>query len=232
LAVESGSASSVAPGELDTLETPLAKVTVTNPTSIIGRDAETDAELVKRCLLKKATWSPFGPRDAYEFAALSAQLSPGVPTTINRVAVSRFSSTGQVTVTCATPSGTPSGAELAAVVANIEAIARPDTVQATVAGATTHPTARVITIWSKGGTASLIAANAATTLAQMISTYPIGGISETEGGTGYLFADRIKATAFEADPTVFHVDLSDTTDLALGTSEVAIDSSTFVVRVV
>jgi hypothetical protein len=233
VAIESGSASSVAPGEIDTVDKPLTGVTVTNPTSIIGRDEETDADLVIRCKAKKGTWSQFGPRSAYEFAALSAELSPGVPTTINRVAVSKYSSTGQVTVVCATPTGTPSSLELAAVVANVEAEARPDTVQVTVSGATTHPTSRVVTIWAKGGTASIIQGNAAKALADMIATYPIGGISKTGGaGTGFLFAEHISAIVGTSSAEIFSVDLSDTSDLSLGAAEVAVDSSTFIVRVV
>lgn len=231
-AITAGSSQSVAPGQINTLETPLANVTVSNPLAIIGLDAETDAALVQRCLAKKGTWSQLGPRSAYKSAAISAQLSPGVPTTINRVTVSPFSSTNTVTVTCATPTGTPSPAELAAVVANIEAQARPDSTTCNVVGATTLATARTITIWSKAGTASLIQTNAQAALLAMIQAYPIGGISETQGGQGYLWADHIRSTVQAVDPTIFHVDLSDTTDLALGASQVAVDGSTIVVRVV
>jgi phage-related baseplate assembly protein len=232
-AIVAGSGSSVAPGEIDTMVTPLTGVTVTNPFAIIGADAETDPALVLRCLAEKGTYSEFGPRDAYLSAALNATLSPGVPTTINRVAVTSFSSTGMVTVTCATPTGAPSSAELAAVVANIEAKARPDTVQVTVQAATPLATSRTITIWSKGGTASLIQSLAANSLAQMIANYPIGG--QTKNGSSFwLFAENIEAAVSKVDPTIYAVDLSDPTDLSMGSAgntNVAVDSSTIIVRV-
>lgn len=65
-AIEPGSKSTVAPGEIDEFETTLARTVVTNEVGLVGQDEETDANLVKRCLAKKGTWSPFGPRDAYE----------------------------------------------------------------------------------------------------------------------------------------------------------------------
>jgi uncharacterized phage protein gp47/JayE len=125
-AVESGAASTVAPAEIDEFETPLSpRVSVANVSSIIGRDAESDDALRKRCMLKKGSWSPFGPRDAYEYAALTATLSDGTPTSISRVRVSRFSSIGKVQIICATPTGTPSSDELQAVRDMCEKIARP-----------------------------------------------------------------------------------------------------------
>lgn len=231
-AIEPGSASSVAPAELDELETPLAKVTVSNPASILGRDAESDDQLVKRCMAKKGTWSPFGPRDAYEYAALSAKLLDGSPTSITRVAVSRQSSTGTVNVVCATPNGTPSPDELDAVRAEVEKVARPDSVTAIVDGAVQVPTSHAVILWAKGGTQSVLLANAQAALAAFYATYPIGGIAKTDGGNGYLYLDRIEAVLIGSSEEVFDVDFEEgSADTLLLFAEVATNTTAIDVRI-
>lgn len=230
-ALEAGAASSVVPGDINTLETPLAKVTVTNPASIVGVDRESDEALRARALAKKGTWSPFGPRDAYEFAALSAKLSGGTATSINRVAVSPASSTGTVTIICATPTGTPSAAELDAVRAAVEQYARPGAVTATVAGAIPKPTAKTIRIWARGGVAATLLAGAQAALAQLLATYRIGGIAK-DGGQGYLYDDRIAATVIGSSPFIYDVDIiAGAGDVALAPNEVAVNTTTFEVRI-
>jgi phage-related baseplate assembly protein len=231
-AIEAGSASSVAPDEIDTLDTPLAKVSVTNPSSILGTDEEPDDSLVKRCLAERGTWSEFGPRDAYEAAALSATMLDGSSAGITRVAVSRFSSTGQVTVVCATPTGMPTSPQLDAVTEAIEARARPDTVTVTTSGAVPHPTAHSIIVWCKGGVAATITLRAQQALAKFISTYPIGGIAKSPGGTGYLWSDAIAATVIGSSPEIYDVDFDGgAVDIPLASNEVASNVTTFDVRI-
>lgn len=231
-AVEAGAASSVGPAEIDELETTLTKVTVTNTTSIIGRDEETDDQLRKRCLAKKGTWSPFGPRDAYEYAALSAKLLDGTPTSITRVSVSRFSSTGRVTVICATPNGTPTGDELDAVRAECEKIARADAIRLTVSGAIPIATSHVVTLWAKGGTETILQANAQKTLTAFYSTYPIGGLAKSDGGQGYLYLDAISAVIIGSSEEAFDVDFeAGSTDTALDDDEVATNTTAITVRI-
>lgn len=230
VAIEAGAASSVSPGEIDELETTLARVSVTNTTSIVGRDAESDDELVRRCLAKRATWSPFGPRDAYEHAALSAKLPDGSPTNITRALPSRYSSQGRVTVVCATPSGAPTVEELAAVRAEIERTARADTVRVEVLAATPVATAHTIVVWARGGNAAIIRQRASAAVATLIATYPIGGISKVDGAPGKLWADRMAAAVISSSPEVFDADL-DVGDIALAANEVATNTSTFDVRI-
>lgn len=231
-AVTAGAASSVAPAELDELETPLARVTVHNAASIVGRDEESDDELVARCLARKGTWSPFGPRDAYEFEALSAKLPDGTPTSITRVSVSRYSSTGQVTIVCATPNGTPTGDELDAVREAIELRARADTATATTSGAVPKATAHTIIIWARGGTEAVLRANAQKALATFYARYPIGGLAKTEGGQGYLYADAIAAAVIASSVEAFDVDfVGGAVDTPLAWNEVATNTTTFEVRI-
>lgn len=229
-AIEPGAASSVAPNEIDELETTLAKVTVTNVAAIVGRDAETDAALVKRCLLKKGTWSPFGPRDAYEYAALSATLAGDVSTNITRVAASAFSSKGQMKTVVATPTGTPTAPELAAVVEMIERIARPSSVTSLVSGAVPKPTAHEITLWARGGTEEILRERANLALSAMIASWPIGGINKASGAQGYLFADAIAAALIGSSPEAFDVD-GVGADIALDFDEVVTNTTTLDVRI-
>ena len=53
-AVEIGAASSVGPGLVDTLQTTLTYVTVTNPASIVGSDELDDEDLRELCRNKLA----------------------------------------------------------------------------------------------------------------------------------------------------------------------------------
>lgn len=231
MAIESGSDSSVAPAEIDQLETTLNKVTVFNATSLVGTDAETDDALRLRCLAKRGTWSPFGPRDAYVFAATSATLTGGLPTSITRVSVSRFSSIGKVIVVCATPTGAPSSDELAAVTAACNAMARPDTVTLEVDGASPVAVNKSITVWARGGSTTLLALEVQRGLTQLLSAYPIGGIAKSDGGQGYLYTDAIAAAVIDSDPQIFDVDISDETDIPLATNQVPTNSISLTVRI-
>lgn len=243
LAVEVGAASTVSAGEITEFETPLARVEVTNEAAIVGRDAETEAELVARCLAKRGTWSPNGPRDAYEYAALSATLVDGTPTNITRVRVSPSSSTGEVYVVCATPSGAPTSDELDAVKANCLRYAKTDTDKLFVLAAAQVATSHAVTIWARGGDAATILARAQAAVATLISTYPIGGIAKVEGEQGYLYLDAIAAEVIRSSIdestgksygyTIFDVDFAaGNADTALEVDEVATNTITFDVRIV
>lgn len=226
-AIDAGAASTVAPAELDSFETQLGpRVSIINESSIIGRDEETDDQLRYRCSVKKGTWSSFGPRDAYEYAALTAKLTDGTPTNISRVWVSPFSSIGRVDVVCATPSGTPSSDELVAVRGEIERTARPDCVTVVVAGAVQKVVTFPMTLWSRGGAESVIRTNSKTALTKLFATYPIGGIKKTDGGSGHLYVDKVKSALISSSPDVFDVDIDDPEDIELAWNEVAVNATT------
>lgn len=231
-AVDAGAASTVQIGEIDSFETPLSRVTVTNPSAIIGRDAESDDDLKVRCRAKKGTWSVYGPRDAYVSAALEAKLGDGSATSINRVVVSRGSSNSTVTVICATPSGTPTADELAAVRANVEAKARPDGTKAIVIGASTVTVTKTIRIWARGGVESILRTNATKAINALITGYPIGGISKADDLPGYLFDDLLEATIVSSSPETFDVDfVSGAGDVLLDVDDVPTNAITFEVRI-
>lgn len=148
-AVEIGASSSAPPGTITTLETQMSGVTVTNAAAVVGSDEERDPDLRQRCIDKLGTLSGLGPRGAYAFSVRSATRPDGSFVDVNRLRVSPGSSTGQVTVYVASPSGAPAAEDLEYIRAAIELYARPDSVTATVLAATPVAFTPALTIWAR-----------------------------------------------------------------------------------
>jgi phage-related baseplate assembly protein len=107
-AVEIGTPSSSAAGAINTLETPLLGVTITNPAAFVGTDEETDVSLRQRCREKTGSLSPNGPRDAYLFVAKSAKRADGSSIGVTR-ARAIPDGYGAIDLYLATASGAVSG---------------------------------------------------------------------------------------------------------------------------
>lgn len=113
-----GSASTSGPTAISQAVTALVSVTVSNPSAIVGANAESNADLVARCRLKLQSLSPDGAAGAYEFFALTASALLGNETPalvlsggpITRAIATQDITTGVVTVTLANRDGVPSGA--------------------------------------------------------------------------------------------------------------------------
>lgn len=233
-AVEQGAASSSAVGTITELETPLDVVSVTNPSALIGTDAEKDPELRQACLDKLATLSSRGPRGAYRYAVRQATRSNGSPVNINRWRVSPSSTTGIVQVHVAAPSGAPIADDVDAVVDSIEALARPDCVTVEVYAATEVAIARNLTIWAQrtdGADEAAIKALVETAFVREGPLYPLGGFTKPPVSQGYVYADRIKAIAAAAYPSIYEVD-GEGADVALSPGQVPVFNITATVRLV
>jgi hypothetical protein len=109
LAVEYGSASSAVAGTVTSLVTTLLGVTAINSTAFVGRDDESDAALEKRALSRAQSESPYGPPQAYYWAALNAKRQDGSLIGISRVGLSRSSLVNEMVVTVATDAGAVPG---------------------------------------------------------------------------------------------------------------------------
>lgn len=208
-AVEIGSASSAPAGAITALETTLLQVTVTNAEAVFGSDEETDDELRKRCLDKLAALSVRGPRGAYRYAVTSAKRLDGSPVDINRMSISPSSSTGTVSIICASPSGPPLASDLDLVRDSIEAIARPDSVTVTVVGATSLAIARTLDVWAvrtDGVSAEDYRQLVLKALDPVTRTYPIGGHRKPPSLQGYLWEDYVSGLAKSAHPSIYDVD--------------------------
>jgi hypothetical protein len=233
-ATEVGAASSAAPGAIDDLETTMLGVVVSNPEAVAGNDELGDPELRQLCKDKLSTLSGKGPRGAYRYASLTALRLDGTPVNINRVAVVPDPNTGIVTTYCAAPSGTPVTIDVDAAAANIEKLARPDTVKAVTVGATGVALTNEITVWAirqDGLSAVDLAALVNDKLIAAVKTYPIGGIKKPPSIQGYLYGDFVAGVAKSAHEAIFDVDGADT-DLEIDDGEVATLATTVTVRFV
>ncbi len=227
-AVELGADSTSAAGFIDTLETVLLGVTVTNPTALVGLDEESDESLRTRSLAKTGTLSPNGPADAYRFLALSAETDDGTPAGVTRVTTIPDGE-GNVTVIVATASGPVTGTvgdtstPLGAVDETIQTQAVPLAVTATTTSATTKPisvTYEAFVRTTVGLTSAELLTNIALALSTYISQQPIGGSRKVPGG-GFVFTTALESVIGEAVGTKQLVDV----DLALPTGDVVIGTT-------
>lgn len=179
VATVAGSGGNAAPGAIITNVTSLQFVSVTNPTSLVGVDAPTDATIRLLCLNKLGALSVRGVRTAYAYAIQVATNSvTGAPVNVNRYSVSSASHTGIVTVIVAAPSGAPDPNDVTGIAMSIEAIARPEAVSVNLSGATTVPYIHTINVWCKlpdGVNSAQVQTACDAAIVTFISTYPIGG---------------------------------------------------------
>lgn len=222
VAVELGSASNASAGDVDSLETSLLLVGVSNAEAIVDLPEESDADLRAACRARLASVSGLGPRGAYEWAVRQATRIDGSPTAINRVHVPEGSWNAIVSVVLAGATGAPLAGDVTAATTSIESVARPSGIKLLVTPAVEVPFNRDVTIWvqrTNGLSLDTLRTKADLALATGFSTYPIGGVKKPLA-QGALYADWVK-TRCNVHPSVFDVDLSSDADLLLDTDEVA-----------
>lgn len=233
-AIEIGSPSNASAGTITKFESAYPGLTVTNGFAIVGSDDEADADLRQRCRDRLSVISGKGPRGAYAYAVKSATRTDGSYVDVNRVTISPNSSTGVVDVYVASPAGAPVATDLPFIAANIELLARPDSVTANLVGATVSASSRSLTVWAKaqdGLTATDLSALVSAALDTMVAAYPIGGIPKPPSAQGYLYASNIEGTARDAHPAIYAVDGAGA-DIALTASQVATLAATLDIRLV
>ena len=218
-----GTAGNANPNEITNPITSVPNVTFVQPSPFVATNAQSDADLVTACLAKLGALSMLGPRGAYAYAVLSA-LNNGAPVNVNRYTISPSSSTGQVSIVLASPSGPVTSSDLAAVQANIEAVARPDTATATTTSAVVvTPSALTMTVWAKntpGLDATTLYNLVAAALTTNVSKYPIGGIVKAPSTQGYLYDETIRGWAQAAHPSIYAVDTASPVDLPIAPGSV------------
>jgi hypothetical protein len=217
-----GTGSNANPGDVTGLGVALTGVTVTNPDSIVGQNEQSDADLRSLCLAKLGALSMAGPRGAYAYAIASA-LNAGSPVNVNRHSISPSSSTGVVTIYVASPAGVASSGDVAAIQANVEAVARPDSVTANVSSVAITPYTATLDVWAratKGLDAPTLSTLVGNVLTAQVAAYDIGGVPKPPSTQGYLYAETIEAWAQSAHPSIYSVDCSGG-DLALSPGHVA-----------
>lgn len=227
-AEEVGTASNAASGEIDTLQSSLSGVTVSNASPVLGTDRESREAYIDRCHLAAAATSPNGPADAYRYIALNtnADGSLGTPddgktkVNVTRVRVTKDSSYGIVNVYLASPSGPATSPDVLAVAENIKNNAVPDGVTVNVYAATgvnVTVTGTVFATAVPGLTTGAITTAASAAEVAFFSAIPVGGFD------GALYVEKIGAVAVQSHPQSYNCVLTDPpSDVPLDVSEVAV----------
>lgn len=128
IALEPGSDSDAATGDINALETPLEGVTVTNPQPAFGQDEETAESINTRIDAKIGAINIAGTDSSYESIALSGIdggggciRGDGSRVTVTRTAIVRDDATGTVTLYVADDDGPLAGADLTTVEGEVQA---------------------------------------------------------------------------------------------------------------
>lgn len=223
-AVEIGTPSNAAPGEIDSFVTPLLGVTVTNPAAVVGSDAETDAQIRRRSRDKTGSLSPNGPADAYRFIAASAVRDDGTSIGATRVNPVPLGA-GGVVVYVADASGTVDGdpndssTDLGIIQDDIAEQAEPLGITANVLSATAVGFNVTYEIWvskSAGLTDSDIESAVSDALTEFYAAQPIGGTKLPGDSKGKVFVSAVRDAIFSAVDGVVRLELtSPTADIEL-----------------
>ncbi len=222
---EAGSDSSASAGDVDELVTGLLGVTCSNALAVLGLDEESDASVRDRCRAKLGTLSPNGPADAYNYVVRSSDLTD--VTDITRSRTIADSTTGDVTVYIAGPSGAVAGASVTAAQAAVEEWSTPLCITPNVDNCSNVTVAVTYQAWlyaSVGESTGTIAAKVEEDLETMFAVRPIGGDIISPAVTGKLYKSLIEANIKAAYPNhTFRVSVSAPAgDTSLAIDEVAV----------
>ena len=225
-ALELGTASNAAPGQINVLETTLLGVICANGVSVLGQDEETDDLLRRRCKESLGTLSPNGPKAAYEYVAKSAVRPDGVSIGITRVKIPTPPGDGSLTVYLATPSGDLEPDDLSIVDDDIQKKVVPEGVgPVLVASAVEKPiavTAEVYYLASSGLSDHEVQIRVSERLKLYFPQVPIGGFV-IPPSTGEVPLSAIIAEIESASPFIVKVTVSvPSADVTVAENEVPI----------
>lgn len=209
-AVELGSASTAGAGDIDTLETALIGVSVTNALALVGTDEEGDEALRQRCRDKLGSLSPNGPRDAYAFVARTTRNADGETIGVTRTRTVADGA-GGLTVYVASAGGTVAGPDVALIQAAVNELAEPLAITATVASASPVEIAISYEVWVRdtiGLTVDQIKSAVENAVDALFGATPIGGDVISGAPFGALYKPAIEGAITSAVGAHYLVDLS------------------------
>jgi uncharacterized phage protein gp47/JayE len=229
-AVESGSASTSGSGQITQLVTSLNGVSLSNPTALVGQDAESDYDYRRRCLESIGAISPNGPADAYSYVARTAtRNADGSAIGVTRVREVKDLS-GHLTVYCATATGGVPGTvgdpdtDLGKIQSEFDLLCEPLCVDSMATAATEKVVPVAYQVWmynDSGMTEADITGKIATKLAQWFSARPIGG--DIISANGYVFHSQLQAEIGDEIDEIFRVAVvSPSADVAILGNEVPV----------
>jgi uncharacterized phage protein gp47/JayE len=228
---EPGSGSNAAIGEINSM-------IVSNTTTFVGNDEESDENLRTRAREGNARLSPNGPRDAYSYFAKSTTRTDGSNVGVTRVKVYQpYSNRGFVSVYLASESGAVTGAnndfttDVGLVQKNLLENVVPTGFIVSAVSAVPLGILIQATVYLKASsTAQIAQVNAAVleSLADYFSEIPIGGIELVQGMGGQVFLSAIVDAIFNAAPEdiVQATILNYTSDIPLALNNVPTLAST------
>lgn len=224
-----GSVATSAAGQINAIVTQALGLSCTNPAPLLGQNADTDPQIVAKCQAARAGRSALGPQGAYLNAVLTAINASGNPVNINRISVVNTSDMA-VTVYCASPQGVPTAEDLAAVSANVLAIAQPMQVTASVVACTPVTYSPILTAWCTPGgpIASVVEEECQAAILLYVSLYPISGLPRPPDSQGYLYWSATVGVIKSAEPTIY--DVQGGSDEPIGAGEVLVWNGTINVR--
>jgi hypothetical protein len=231
IAIEAGADSTAATGEINELVTSLLNVTVSNPNPVVGDDVEADPELRDRCYTKLGSLSPFGPWDAYRYAAVNATRADGSNCGVTRTQNDRDGYGNQWTYVATDSGGVPGtvgdlATDLGRVDDAIQRKAAPLCVTAHTVSANEVTIPVTYEVWMYN-TASYTPAQAVdvieAALVAMFAALPIGGAAITPGAPGYVYRDAILSEIDASIPEIFHLQVTaPAADVLLAIGEVPV----------
>lgn len=220
---EVGTANDAAPGFVTVIVSPaMPGVTVTNPGAVLGADEEGAAALVQRTRDKLGSFSPLGPKEAYDYVAKTPELSP-TSSPITRTKTVADPATGIVTVYLATATGAPVGGDVAIVQAAFEEWAEPWTAASVAAAASNFSINVAYQAWIRSSlTQAQVESAIATALSTYLATVPVGGV-EVAPADGKVYVNKLEHVIFTALPGIELVAITvPAVDLAMTDNQVAI----------
>ncbi len=205
---EPGIASNAAPGTVTTVVSSLVGVGVSNPLAFVGTDKETTAALVERARAKLGSFSPNGPKDAYDYVAKTPEYS-GTSTPITRTRTVLSAATGVLTTYLATASGPPTVPDVAIVQDAFDQYVEPWGVQSVAAAATAVVVPITYQAWVQGSqlTSAQISALIDSALATWFASLDIGGYV-IPPDTGAIYVDVLEQVIGQSTPGILRVAVS------------------------
>lgn len=224
VADEAGSGSSAGAAEITRLVTALDGVTCTNATAAVGIDEQDPSVTKQQCKDMQDATSPDGARGAYAYFARNPDY--GGTSAITRVRTYGDSTTGNVTVYLAGPSGGSSAADVALAQLAIVTWCLPLCITPTVAAASNVTIAVTYELWlykSCNKTVAEVRTTVETALGVLFSARPIGGDVVAPATTGKIYQSDILATIVKAIPEGFRASVTvPSGDTSLTNGQVAV----------
>jgi hypothetical protein len=219
-----GSIASATVGEIDTMVTNLLGVTCTNTTAAVGVDQQQPATTVQQCRNKLGSLSPNGPAAAYSYVALNPALTGS--NNVTRARVYSNSTTGQVTIYVAGPSGALGPTDVNLVQTAILQWATPLCITPTTVSANNNVINVTYSAWlysSANKTAAQAQADILAALTAVLAARPIGGDVIPPATTGSVYAALIQSTIESVYPQIFRVVLTTpSSDTAMANGDVPV----------